>query len=665
MESDDSSLSPPAKEIGDSDKESIHSTHTDSRISLEIRPGMTIKGNSKDYLVKDIIDAGSYGEVYKCHIEDTNQFVALKFVRKSDATDFLNEVKALQRLNNLKHFKRYFIKLNDHFDFKDWFCMEFELLKENLLDFSRRQNRSLKVYEIRAIAKQMLTALRVFKQLGISHADLKPENIMLVNHEKQPFGLKLIDFGAACETEQLPDEYIIQTLGYRAPEVILGLQPDESIDMWSLGCILAELFLNYPLFPTQNEYDNLRVIMKLFGEPNKKQLEDGSLVSDYFIKQQIGSETCWRFKTPDEYQKDGDLSQRAHPAYDDITCLDDLNQPPVKVIENQFDDADIKPKDNKHLELMPGITIKGNSKSYLVEAKVGAGAFGEVARCRIEETDKVVALKIIRTKYIDAFFNEAKQLECLNSLKYYNNYLIRLNECFYYKDCFCQELELLDEDLMDFMRRQGVPLKVSEIRAITKQMLEVLSAFKQLGIVHTDIKPENIMLADHEKQPFRVKLIDFGSVWASDDLPQKATLQNLPYRAPEVILGLPRDEAIDTWSLGCVMSTLFLGRHLFPPENKYDNLRLIMELLGQPDKKILEDGTIVSKYFTKKMNFFRSWRFKTFKEYQKTNEEVSERADLVYHEIATLRGKGKKLFLSCLDFSTLIYPLKQAPLHFQ
>uniref|UniRef100_A0A8C6NNP4 Protein kinase domain-containing protein n=1 Tax=Nothobranchius furzeri TaxID=105023 RepID=A0A8C6NNP4_NOTFU len=297
--SDDSSLSPPAKEIGDSDKESIHSTHTDSRISLEIRPGMTIKGNSKDYLVKDIIDAGSYGEVYKCHIEDTNQFVALKFVRKSDATDFLNEVKALQRLNNLKHFKRYFIKLNDHFDFKDWFCMEFELLKENLLDFSRRQNRSLKVYEIRAIAKQMLTALRVFKQLGISHADLKPENIMLVNHEKQPFGLKLIDFGAACETEQLPDEYIIQTLGYRAPEVILGLQPDESIDMWSLGCILAELFLNYPLFPTQNEYDNLRVIMKLFGEPNKKQLEDGSLVSDYFIKQ-------------------------AHPAYDDITCLDDL-----------------------------------------------------------------------------------------------------------------------------------------------------------------------------------------------------------------------------------------------------------------------------------------------------------------------------------------------------
>uniref|UniRef100_A0A8C6NNN8 Protein kinase domain-containing protein n=1 Tax=Nothobranchius furzeri TaxID=105023 RepID=A0A8C6NNN8_NOTFU len=227
---------------------------------FRLNSGVSISSQHNTYKVLEILRYTNFGQIAECRNKKTGKIYALKCMKTKNYSRNSRENEILQYLTNLNLYENNIVKfLNDHFDFKDWFCMEFELLKENLLDFSRRQNRSLKVYEIRAIAKQMLTALRVFKQLGISHADLKPENIMLVNHEKQPFGLKLIDFGAACETEQLPDEYIIQTLGYRAPEVILGLQPDESIDMWSLGCILAELFLNYPLFPTQNEYDNLRI----------------------------------------------------------------------------------------------------------------------------------------------------------------------------------------------------------------------------------------------------------------------------------------------------------------------------------------------------------------------------------------------------------------------
>lgn len=92
---------------------------------------------------------------------------------------------------------------------------------------------------IQAIARQCLEALEYLHQLGIIHCDLKPENILIKSYSRCE--IKVIDLGSSCFLTDNLCLYV-QSRSYRAPEVILGLSYDQRIDLWSLGCILAELY---------------------------------------------------------------------------------------------------------------------------------------------------------------------------------------------------------------------------------------------------------------------------------------------------------------------------------------------------------------------------------------------------------------------------------------
>jgi dual specificity tyrosine-phosphorylation-regulated kinase 2/3/4 len=114
--------------------------------------------------------------------------------------------------------------------------------------------------------------LKFIKEQNIIHCDLKPENILLKQTNKS--GIKLIDFGSGCFEDEIVYTYI-QSRFYRSPEVILGIRFNQSIDMWSLGCILAELLTGYPIFPGENEGDQLGLIMEVFGKPDREVLAEG------------------------------------------------------------------------------------------------------------------------------------------------------------------------------------------------------------------------------------------------------------------------------------------------------------------------------------------------------------------------------------------------------
>jgi len=86
----------------------------------------------------------------------------------------------------------------------------------------------------------------------IIHCDLKPENILLKQANKS--GIKIVDFGSSCFEDEIIYTYI-QSRFYRAPEIILGLRYTIAIDMWSFGCIMAELYMGYPIFPGENEQE--------------------------------------------------------------------------------------------------------------------------------------------------------------------------------------------------------------------------------------------------------------------------------------------------------------------------------------------------------------------------------------------------------------------------
>eukprot|EP01133_Synstelium_polycarpum_P000408 gene408-482_t len=221
------------------------------------------------YEVLSILGQGSFCQVVKGYDHKTDQLVALKILRNQkrfrDQADI--EIKILEYLkNNDPNSTANIVHLNDHFTFRNHLCITFELLSMNLYDFLKmNQFQGFNLSLIRRFAAQLLTSLRFLSKRHIIHADLKPENILLKQPTKS--GIKLIDFGSSCfENEQIFT--YIQSRFYRSPEVILGIQYDKAIDIWSLGCILAELYMGSPLFPGHNEPEILACVMELFGVPN-------------------------------------------------------------------------------------------------------------------------------------------------------------------------------------------------------------------------------------------------------------------------------------------------------------------------------------------------------------------------------------------------------------
>lgn len=95
--------------------------------------------------------------------------------------------------------------------------------------------------------------------------------------------IKLIDFGSACFEGQTSHTYI-QSRFYRSPEVLVGLPYDSAIDMWSLGCVAAELFLGLPILPGVHEHDQLSRICEMISRPSDWMLDQGSKASKYFVK---------------------------------------------------------------------------------------------------------------------------------------------------------------------------------------------------------------------------------------------------------------------------------------------------------------------------------------------------------------------------------------------
>lgn len=137
----------------------------------------------------------------------------------------------------------------------------FDLLGMNLYELIKANDyQGVSLGLIRRFAVQILTALRFMSRHKIIHCDLKPENILLRKPNKS--GIKVIDVGSSCFENERIYTYI-QSRFYRAPEIILGMSYGLPIDMWSFGCILAELYTGYPLFPGENEAEQLACIMEV------------------------------------------------------------------------------------------------------------------------------------------------------------------------------------------------------------------------------------------------------------------------------------------------------------------------------------------------------------------------------------------------------------------
>lgn len=235
------------------------------------------------YEVVDLLGKGSFGQVVRCIDHKTGTLVAIKIIRnkKRFHQQALVEVDILQKLKEWDPNKKHnVVNFDQSFYFRGHLCISTDLLDMNLYEFIKIHDfRGFSLKLIRRFTKQMLASLVLLHHKRVIHCDLKPENILLAHPAHAD--IKTIDFGSSCFENEKVYTYI-QSRFYRSPEVILGMSYGMPIDMWSLGCILAELFTGYPIFPGENEQEQLACIMEVFGPPEKHLIEKSTRKKLFF-----------------------------------------------------------------------------------------------------------------------------------------------------------------------------------------------------------------------------------------------------------------------------------------------------------------------------------------------------------------------------------------------
>jgi len=225
----------------------------------------------------------------KCLDLRNRGMVCMKVIKNSKELldQALDEIKLLRLVNASTPSidEKHCLRLIDHLYYKEHLIIVTELLQENLYDFSRlSRERGESSYftlgRLQRISQQLLTALEYIHGLSIIHADLKPENILLSSYA--PCEVKLIDFGTACFISDDLTSYV-QSRSYRAPEVILGLPYNENIDVWSLGCVVAELWTGYMLFQNDSVQSLLARVIGILGAFPAYMMATGKLVARYFL----------------------------------------------------------------------------------------------------------------------------------------------------------------------------------------------------------------------------------------------------------------------------------------------------------------------------------------------------------------------------------------------
>ncbi|OJJ42875.1 hypothetical protein ASPZODRAFT_1279823 [Penicilliopsis zonata CBS 506.65] len=268
------------KHVGDLHSQSYNFGYDDERGDYNIVIGDHL---AYRYEVVDLLGKGSFGQVVRCIDHKTGTLVAVKIIRnkKRFHQQAIVEVNILQKLKEWDPHRRHsVVNFTQSFYFRGHFCISTELLGMNLYEFTKAHDfKGFNLKLIRRFTKQMLGCLTLLHAKKVIHCDLKPENILLVHPLSSE--IKVIDFGSSCFENEKVYTYI-QSRFYRSPEVILGMSYGMPIDMWSLGCILAELYTGYPIFPGENEQEQLACIMEIFGPPEKHLIEKSTRKKLFF-----------------------------------------------------------------------------------------------------------------------------------------------------------------------------------------------------------------------------------------------------------------------------------------------------------------------------------------------------------------------------------------------
>nr|XP_016933950.1 serine/threonine-protein kinase PRP4 homolog [Drosophila suzukii] len=243
---------------------------------------------------------------------------------------------------------------------------------------------------------------------------------------------------------------------------------------------------------------------------------------------------------------------------------------------------------------------------YLVNGYTGQGVFSNVVRGRDQARGQAnVAIKIIRNNEImhKTGLRELEILKKLNDADPEDRFhCLRLYRHFFHKQHLCMVFEPLAMNLREVLKKYGknVGLHIKAVRSYTQQLFLALKLLKKTGILHADIKPDNILVNENN---LILKLCDFGSASAISDNEITPYLVSRFYRSPEIILGIPYDYGIDTWSAGCTIYELYTGKILFSGKSNNQMLKFFMDVKGKIPNRIVRKGQFKEQHFDQSCNF--------------------------------------------------------------
>ncbi|XP_052028663.1 dual specificity tyrosine-phosphorylation-regulated kinase 4 [Apodemus sylvaticus] len=349
------------------------------------------------YEVLEMIGKGSFGQVAKCLDHKNNELVALKIIRnkKRFHHQALVELKILEALRRKdKDNTHNVVHMKDFFYFRNHLCITFELLGINLYELMK--NNSFQGFSLSIVRRFTLSVLKCLQMLYVEkiiHCDLKPENIVL--YQRGQVTVKVIDFGSSCYEHQKVYTYI-QSRFYRSPEVILGHPYNMAIDMWSLGCIMAELYTGYPLFPGENEVEQLACIMEVLGLPPAHLVQTASRRQIFFDSKGL-PKNITNNRGEKRYPDSKDLTMMVKTY--DSSFLDFLRrclvwEPSLRMTPDQalkhawiHEPRKFKPRPRPQIVRKPGVSISSEmSKEKAEEQHASKGKKDETTK---ETTDKL------------------------------------------------------------------------------------------------------------------------------------------------------------------------------------------------------------------------------------------------------------------------------------
>lgn len=216
--------------------------------------------------------SSAYGVVLKCRHKVTGQIVAIKKFKESDDDEQVKKT-ALREIRVLKQLRHEnIVTLLEVFRVKGKLYLVFEFVEKTILEEIEKNPEGLEPRAIKRLMWQLVRAIHFCHSHNIIHRDIKPENLLVSRNGV----LKLCDFGFARPMAAPGAKYTeyVSTRWYRAPELLVGdVSYGKAVDVWSIGCMFAEITTGLPLFPGDSDIDQLYHILKCLGHITSRQQE--------------------------------------------------------------------------------------------------------------------------------------------------------------------------------------------------------------------------------------------------------------------------------------------------------------------------------------------------------------------------------------------------------